>query len=1049
MLRRLRPKFFSTLVCAVILLAAGVVGAGLLAGQGAPGLPAPQRGSSAADALKAVSQSYFRDGSILIVPSSHQDIAWMDTIEKCTADRDTLVITPALDLLKKHPDYRIAMESAYMLEEYLARHPERKEEIRQLTKEGRLGWGATYNQPYESLYSGESLIRGLYFGRKWLKQVLPECDTVTAWTVDVPGRALQFQQILNKAGVKYLMISRHEQGFYKWLSPDGSGVSVWSSGDYGQAFRMLRRGTPASALAGLAGMLIKAEDYYRQRRLAPIFPVMVTADMSSSQTYSPLMEEWDKARATLPLPAFRYAADKEVMDQITAGNPDLPVIVGERPDIWLYIHGPTHHYAVSAGREAAVLLTSAEKFWTIESLLASNFQRYPAAALSAAWKAQIYPDHGWGGKMGQTTDAAFRAKYEFARDEGRRMLEAAQKAIAGRVAVSANKGTPVVVFNNLSWKRSDIVSFPLEGKAPIRIMNALGRGVPFQVTSPAWPREVNVALKSMGAKATASSELSPEFAAERVIDGQWLYGDKDEWRSAAGAGSPQCVAIDFGKPRKISRVVIRHHGAAGIFQEEEKFNTSDFQLQAADSATGPWTDLAPAVRGNAAVLTTLRFTPRAVRFLRVYVTKSAPAATEPARILEVEAYAEEPVQSEVLFAATDVPSIGYKTYYAAPAAKPAERADATKVNTDVFENAYYRITFGTGGVRQIHDKQLKQDLLRTDKFLGAELFTMQSVGNGAGEFAEVQKPTMTGFDKTSSHPAKWRCVETGPVRTVFAQETEMPHVTVRQTLAVYATMKRIDLGVTLRDWDGTKYREFRLALPLNVQNGQASYAVPFGVVEVGKDEIKGAPGERYKQLASDVRPREVQDWLSASSASFGVTMSSSVAVWDYADPTSDPVSYPVLQPLLLASRKSCHNQGNWYLQPGDHDFSFSILSHEPGWKNGYRFGTQATNSLRAVVGQARRPGATLPEEKSFFSVDAPNIIISTIKKWEDGSGVVVRSYDAEGRDIQARISLPVAIKRAELTNIIEEPVKVLGGAARAVTVNIGHHAIETVKLTVF
>ena len=126
-----------------------------------------------------------------------------------------------------------------------------------------------------------------------------------------------------------------------------------------------------------------------------------------------------------------------------------------------------------------------------------------------------------------------------------------------------------------------------------------------------------------------------------------------------------------------------------------------------------------------------------------------------------------------------------------------------------------------------------------------------------------------------------------------------------------------------------------------------------GVVEAGKDEIPGAAGERYTQPASEVRPREVQDWLSTSSDSFGVTMSSSVAVCDYVDRTDDPVPYPVLQPLLLTSRKSCHGRGNWYLQPGDHDFRFSILSHEPGWKNGYRFGKQSNNPLRAVVAPAQ------------------------------------------------------------------------------------------------
>ena len=39
--------------------------------------------------------------------------------------------------------------------------------------------------------------------------------------------------------------------------------------------------------------------------------------------------------------------------------------------------------------------------------------------------AAIYPDHGWGGKEGQITDRLFRKKYEFARDKGKEMLDAA------------------------------------------------------------------------------------------------------------------------------------------------------------------------------------------------------------------------------------------------------------------------------------------------------------------------------------------------------------------------------------------------------------------------------------------------------------------------------------------------------------------------------------------------------------------------------------------------------------------------------------------------
>ena len=151
-----------------VLLIGILLGSQSLLGQ-SPGSSIAIPWSSVDDALKAVSQSYFRNGSVLFVPSSHQDIAWMGSIQQCTDKRDEKVITPALELLEKDPNYRISFEATYMLDEYLARHPDRKEEIAQFVKEGRLGWGATYNEPYEGLFSGESLIRELYFGRKMVQ----------------------------------------------------------------------------------------------------------------------------------------------------------------------------------------------------------------------------------------------------------------------------------------------------------------------------------------------------------------------------------------------------------------------------------------------------------------------------------------------------------------------------------------------------------------------------------------------------------------------------------------------------------------------------------------------------------------------------------------------------------------------------------------------------------------------------------------------------------------------------------------------------------------
>ena len=196
-------------------------------------------------------------GRLHIISSSHQDIAWMDSPEKCIVFRDTNCITPALAMMAKDPAYSFTMENMLNLAEYLERHPERAEEIGRLTREGRMEWGATYNQPYESLLTGESLIREAYFGRLWLKKKFPGADARVYFNPDVPGRAAQMPQILAKAGIPYMVMSRYHEGFYRWASPDGSSVLAYSPGHYGNAAAYLNAAPAegAKAIAGQAGQV--------------------------------------------------------------------------------------------------------------------------------------------------------------------------------------------------------------------------------------------------------------------------------------------------------------------------------------------------------------------------------------------------------------------------------------------------------------------------------------------------------------------------------------------------------------------------------------------------------------------------------------------------------------------------------------------------------------------------------------------------------------------------------------------------------------------------
>jgi alpha-mannosidase len=827
----------------------------------------------------------FRHGTVWIINSSHQDIAWMDTIERCIAQRDHQVVTPALERLAAGGEFKFVMEDTLSLMEYLQRHPERRDEIAKWTREGRLEWGGTYNEPYEGLLSGEELVRQVYYGRRWLRAALPGCDTRVAWSPDVPGRALQMPQILVKSGIPYMVISRMEKGFYNWKSPDGSSLLVWTPGHYCDSWGRLS-GPLAKVAANVAADTRRWEPYYQAHQLPADLVYDVETDSSSPVDLTGLLHDWPQP------PELRYGTSAQFLDTLAPARGHLPTVSGERPNVWLYIHGPSHHALADAKRAAARLLPAAEAFSYFAETLGAPL---PPLDWQAAWRHELFPDHGMGGYYGELTDAAFRRHCETARDTAEQRLTEAQTRIAANIA---SPQPSLVVFNDLSWSRSDVVRATLPRNR--KVVDAAGHDVPCQVI---------------------------------------------------------------------------------------------------------------------------------------------PSA------------ADDPLTIE--FVATDVPAMGYRSYGVVPGTVllPVSRLTPT----DRIENDFYRIDLRTGGgLKSLFDKQLGRELLKAGKWLGGELFTMQSVGNGAGEFATVQQPTMEEFDHLGRWAPPWKVVEDGLVRTVaeltLPQEAQQfRHCTVVQRLIAYHAIKRLDLETELRGWDGTPYREFRLAFPMNLTNAQVSYEVPMGVTRVGRDELSDADGkpiaagERYTQVCREARPREVQNWFDASDAAGGLTVSTSTAVFDWVDPTDTKLGYPVLQPLLLASRRSCHGLGNWYLQPGDHAFRCSLFGHAGDWRQGWRAGLAANHPLRLVTTAARADGA-LPASLSFVDLQGPGLLLTACKRAEDDDSLVLRLVEMEGQDATAAIRLWRPAASVQRANLIEDPSGEAQPAGEVIRLKVGHHAIESVKV---
>ena len=101
--------------------------------------------------LQRVSKSSLAEGNILLSLTTHQDLGWVDEIENCVVMRDTQWITPFMERLTREESFEMDIEQASIVQEYIVRHPERKQEIIKRLHEGRMLIGSTYTQPYEEI----------------------------------------------------------------------------------------------------------------------------------------------------------------------------------------------------------------------------------------------------------------------------------------------------------------------------------------------------------------------------------------------------------------------------------------------------------------------------------------------------------------------------------------------------------------------------------------------------------------------------------------------------------------------------------------------------------------------------------------------------------------------------------------------------------------------------------------------------------------------------------------------------------------------------------
>ncbi len=176
---------------------------------------------------------------IFVVPLSHLDIGFNMAVPNLIPAQKQF-LDDAMTYAEQYPDYHWTIESAWQLDQWLAQtdDPQQVTRLRALLDQGKIELMANYANMHQGMMSSEEFNRALYPARVY--EDAWNLNLETAISDDVPGSSWALPQVLAKNGVRNLVAGINttfggrpdipiSDYLFTWQGIDGSEVLTWVS----------------------------------------------------------------------------------------------------------------------------------------------------------------------------------------------------------------------------------------------------------------------------------------------------------------------------------------------------------------------------------------------------------------------------------------------------------------------------------------------------------------------------------------------------------------------------------------------------------------------------------------------------------------------------------------------------------------------------------------------------------------------------------------------------------------------------------------------------
>jgi len=477
--------------------------------------------------------------TVYIVPFSHYDFGFVEPPDK-VRDRAARHIDEVIRVAEEDPNFKWTIESVWQVNEWLKRQrkpesvlPKDKEKIERLMKlirSGRIAMSMAWGSMHTDFMGGEELNRLAYDFTK-----LKNSYNITsefAMMNDVPGHPTSLPSVMAGSGAKYMVTGANtfinnatalapgKVPFY-WEGPDGSKVLLWISQG--------NRGAYVEAVTEYYLDPFSHDPYTARRPFEMFNPEMIgktTPIQEMEIGMTTLLKRYNEAGykydAVMAMYSHDFVEPTDVQNLEKAialwkkHHPEVELKIATPPEYFKYIEGKygsqiptykgewsglwseakTQSPRISAmARYTQEHAPAAETLWS--AIAMTRGIPAPVGNFASIWdKTLTYDEHSGAGNNGwpqlnsrqplEDQNKQYVEMTSKAKAETEMLLRDGVKVIAQPTrfdtpAASPANVRPFVIYNDLSWTRSDVVRIaPPDSNTRITaVKNSAGANVPF------------------------------------------------------------------------------------------------------------------------------------------------------------------------------------------------------------------------------------------------------------------------------------------------------------------------------------------------------------------------------------------------------------------------------------------------------------------------------------------------------------------------------------------------------------------------------------------